>query len=723
MTTIEDARSALWAISPLGMGNDEWVRVGMAWKEAGGDLGEWEDWSRQDGAKFQDGECARRWRSFKDGGGITASTLFGMARKAGWDGVAAQPRTARPKLPEPPDLTPEQQIRTCLEALFFPDEQVCIVTEAAKDSKSGKWRPSGAGKCYRVGDLLDSLAEGTVEDIVGHYNREAGAWFCPNPVNGKGHKNEDVTAHRHALVESDELPIEDQVRTVCGMGIPVSTITLSGGKSAHALVKVESDGPGHFADRVAELYGACDEAGMRVDENNKNPGRLTRLPGVVRGANEQKLVALRIGATTWRGWSRTKGKEKEPTTFNHAEFAKRLMRERHVCFIDGAISVWDENHYSMGRGAVESAMIDMKDNIKDSSRKEVFKYLGIRAKHKEAADKRYIAFKNCVLDVLTMKTFPMAPDMLIANVIPHKWNPDAESHVVDETLLKIANGSADVLENLLEVIGLCMYRGTEFATCPILVGDGSNGKSTYINMLHCILGEDNCSSLDMGTIGERFQTVPLMGKLANLGDDISNEFVSGSKAAVIKKVITGDYISAEYKGAETFAFKPYCTLVFSCNEIPRLGDHTYGMLRRLFPIPFDAKFDRGDSNFNPNIERDLKEEPAIERAIALGIECLRRCIERGGLSANVGTDRMVARIKLDNDSVALFASEECEQGVEGWVIRKLYERYSDFCREAGSDAVGRTTFTTRINGIFNVKSVSQRVEGKMVRVFRARKDG
>lgn len=723
MADLEEARAALRAIPCAGMENDEWVRVGMAWKAAGGDLAEWDEWSRQDAEKFQEGECARRWKSFDGDGGVTKKTLFMLARENGWRGAKAPRVSAEDRGVDCDGLSPEQQLKACLEELFSPDEQVCIVTEARKDAKSGKWRPSGTGRCHRVGDLLAALETGTVEDAVGGCNREAGAWFCPNPVNGKGHKNEDVTAYRHALVESDDLPVEDQERIVEGMGIPVSALTLSGGKSAHALVKVDADGSAHYAERVAELYAACDAAGLRVDRQNKNPGRLTRLPGVMRGDAEQKLVALEIGAKDWREWSRSKPKEKETNAFNHAEFAKRLMENRHVCFIDGALSVWEGKRYSMGREAVESAMIDMKDNIKDSNRREVIKYLNIRAERKEAADKRYIAFRNCVLDVLTLKTLPMTPDMRITNVIPHDWNPAAKAPVVDETLLKIANGDVDVMENLIEGIGLCMYRGTEFESCLLMIGGGSNGKSTYINMLHRILGDENCSSLDMGTIGERFQTVPLMGKLANLGDDISNEFVSGNKLAVIKKVVTGDYIAAEYKGGDTFTFRPYCTLVFSCNEVPRMGDHSYGMGRRIHPIPFNATFDVSDADFNPNIEQDLSEKEAVEHAIALGIDALRNCIERKSLSRGGESARISKRIKLDNDSVALFAAEECEHGVSGCVIRKIYDGYVEFCQDAGLNDVSRPKFTARMNEIFNVESSTAKVNGKTERVFKECKNG
>lgn len=415
-----------------------------------------------------------------------------------------------------------------------------------------------------------------------------------------------------------------------------------------------------------------------------------------------------------------KGTQRETkNVFDHAKFAERLMAECHMCYIDGAPAVWSGECYEIGKSAVERAMIGLKKNIPDRNRREVMKYLEIMAPRREMADKRYIAFSNCVLDITTMETLEMSPELAIANVIPHRWNPEAESLIVDETLTKLACYDVEVMENLIEVIGLCMYRGTEFEKCPILDGTGSNGKSTYINMLHRILGDNNCSSLDIATIGERFQTIPLMGKLANLGDDIANGFIDGGKLAVVKKVVTGDYVSAEYKGGETFFFRPYCTLVFSCNKMPRLGDNSHGMSRRLHPIPFNASFSSRDADFNPNIERDLKTEAAMERAIALGIDGLRRCIERNGLSNNAKSEKLLKEIELESNNVALFASEEFDGSTpEGLEIAKVYEGYRDWCDESGTMAVSRTSFTKAMNGIFGTESTNKKVAKKVVRIFR-----
>lgn len=414
--------------------------------------------------------------------------------------------------------------------------------------------------------------------------------------------------------------------------------------------------------------------------------------------------------------------------FNHASFADMMIAEDHVCFIDGAPAIWQDNHYAIGKRYIEAAMIRHKHQIKARNRVEVYKYLELQAPHVKMADKRYIAFSNVVLDIKTMQTMDISPSLHIPNVIPHRWNPEAESSVLGTMLQNIARGDPAVIANLLEVIGLCMYRGTELATCPILFGRGQNGKSTYLNLIHRILGDENVSSLDVSTIGERFQTVPLMGKLANIGDDISNEFVSGNKASVVKKVITGDYIQAEYKGGDTFEFRPYCTLVFSCNDFPRIGDSSYGMIRRLHPVPFNAQFKVTDPGYNPNIEQDLATENAIECAIVLGIYALKEALEKKQLTNTEGREEQIENIKLNNSTVYQFASselgygEEGQRDINGCPTGELFEEYLSWCEKNHiRTPVYQNKFSTEIKDIYHMDISRIRIETtggrKQVRAF------
>ena len=123
-----------------------------------------------------------------------------------------------------------------------------------------------------------------------------------------------------------------------------------------------------------------------------------------------------------------------------------------------------------------------------------------------------------------------------------------------------------------------------------MTGDRNNGKSTFLDCVETILGEQNISALDLKELGDRFSTSMMFGKLANIGDDIGDDFLQGSQVAIFKKIVTGNRIKAEKKGQDPFEFNPYIKLLFSANDIPRMKDKTGAVLRRLTIIPFNARF-------------------------------------------------------------------------------------------------------------------------------------
>lgn len=112
-------------------------------------------------------------------------------------------------------------------------------------------------------------------------------------------------------------------------------------------------------------------------------------------------------------------------------------------------------------------------------------------------------------------------------------------------------------------------------------GKASNGKSTYLNWLRSILGTENTSSLDIATLGQRFQAGRVVGKLANLGDDIPDGFLRGDELSMFKKLVTGDAIYTDVKNGDGYEFRPSASMVFSMNSVPRLSDTTDGIFRRL----------------------------------------------------------------------------------------------------------------------------------------------
>lgn len=281
------------------------------------------------------------------------------------------------------------------------------------------------------------------------------------------------------------------------------------------------------------------------------------------------------------------------TSFLFDRFAVYLKNNYHIKRINSQLHLYRNGIYVPGQQTIEAAMIQQIPTLNRSKRQEVLAYLELLiTEDTEPSPSNLIAFRNGVFDVMTGEFKPFSPDHVITNMIPWDWNPNAYFELTDQILNNIACHEPAVRNLLEEMIGACFYRSNALAggKAFILTGTGANGKSTFLDMVKRLLGGLNISVLDLKKLNERFSTVMMFGKLANIGDDISDEFVVDT--AEFKKIVTGQSVDAEQKGQPKFNFEPYCKLLFSANNIPRIGKgrDSSAILRRLVIIPFNARF-------------------------------------------------------------------------------------------------------------------------------------
>ena len=302
-TSAYKANSALSTLYASDYGYDEWKDVGIAFKAAGGTLADWLAWCSIDAGRYDERVATQLFNSVSADGAITAKSLWRRAWNAGWEWHERYEKLPKVHaIPEPRQFDgADVQAIAQLEAMFEPGDYVNVVTKATRNNK-GKWVPSGYGRQYERAALCDAIRAKGLERALGGYNAEAGVWLRVNPMDGKGIADGNVARFRSALVESDDMPLKDQERMLFELGLPITCITDSGGKSLHAIVRIDADGRNHFADRVRYLHDACERAGMTIDTANKNPSRLTRLAGVRRGEREQTLKHLRTGARDFAAW-------------------------------------------------------------------------------------------------------------------------------------------------------------------------------------------------------------------------------------------------------------------------------------------------------------------------------------------------------------------------------------------------------------------------------------
>ncbi|MBO0962001.1 AAA family ATPase [Neobacillus sp. MM2021_6] len=319
-----DLISLLDYIDPSSLDYSAWMSVGMALRQEGYTASDWDEWSRRDGMRYRPGECFKKWTTF-EGSGITGATITQMAKDNGW-----MPRSNREErelgwddeitgnddyviidknwiegkeISEPAAWNPVKEITTYLETLFEASENVGYVVSTWQNDE-GKHLPTKGNYDRTAGELIQlfNQSDGDIGAVLGDYNPEAGAWIRFNPLDGQGVKNENVTEFRYALVESDTMDLAKQNAIMRELELPIAVLVYSGKKSIHAIVKVDAANYDEYRKRVDYLYDVCKKNGLNIDSQNRNPSRLSRMPGVERNGKKQFIIDTNIGKNNWEEW-------------------------------------------------------------------------------------------------------------------------------------------------------------------------------------------------------------------------------------------------------------------------------------------------------------------------------------------------------------------------------------------------------------------------------------
>lgn len=322
-------------VDPAMLNYQEWVNVGMALKHEGYTVHDWDEWSQRDPGRYHDGEVEKKWNTFQGTNSpVTGATITQLAKDNGWhshysdddnsfldwgDSFIATDVDKGYKLvktdwvlgkeikePTEQNWNPSNEVVKYLEALFAPGDIIGYVNDGYLHTKgeTEKWLPKAGVYTKTAGEIIDGLRryQGDIGAVMGDPNPNSGAWIRFNPLDGQGVKNDNVVDFRYALVESDNMDIAQQNEIIRELELPVVTLTYSGGKSLHAIVKVDAVNYPQYQERVDYLYKIVEKNGLRVDKQNKNPSRLTRLPGFIRGDKKQFLVDTNIGKASWEEW-------------------------------------------------------------------------------------------------------------------------------------------------------------------------------------------------------------------------------------------------------------------------------------------------------------------------------------------------------------------------------------------------------------------------------------
>ena len=312
-------------IDPGLLDYQEWCSVGMALKEEGHTASIWEEWSARDTKRYKRGECFKKWFSF-EGSGVTGGTIVQLAKVHGWkppqrdgtvraldwddeiskddDRAIIDPHWVEEKeVAEPDNWDPAAELIKYISTIYEAEDFVGYVTQSFLQ-EDGSRKPGKGNFKRTAGELIQAIqnCNGDIGSVLGDYDADTGAWIRFNPLDGQGVKNANVVEYRYALVESDDMELDKQNALLRELELPIACLVHSGKRSLHAIVKVDAGNYDEYRKRVDYLYDVCRKNGLEIDRQNRNPSRLSRMPGITRKGKKQFLVDTNIGKSSWGEW-------------------------------------------------------------------------------------------------------------------------------------------------------------------------------------------------------------------------------------------------------------------------------------------------------------------------------------------------------------------------------------------------------------------------------------
>lgn len=307
-----------------------------------------------------------------------------------------------------------------------------------------------------------------------------------------------------------------------------------------------------------------------------------------------------------------------------------------------------------------------------------------------------INLQNGVLDVDTKELLPHSKDYGFKYILPYNYDPEAKAPRFMKMLNDVTKGDKDAQQLLLEFFGYALSNDECWAQkALILTGEGANGKSTVLDSLKLVLGENNCTAITMGQLQTESTRVLLEGKLANIAEETPNKKMFDS--SIFKILVGGSDVQVRQLYKPAYIMRSRAKLIFACNELPDSSDVTHGFFRRLIIVPFNTVFSQENGNLDPFILDKIKPELSgiLNMCLASYSEMRKRQSFIDVLAAKEALEEYARyndplREWID-DHITIFkhGNGADEKRVS---IKKLYEDYSIYMENSGYRKPTRQSF-------------------------------
>ncbi len=329
-----------------------------------------------------------------------------------------------------------------------------------------------------------------------------------------------------------------------------------------------------------------------------------------------------------------------------------------------------------------------------------------------------INLQNGLLHLHTRTLRPHSPEFLSPVQIAATFDPAATCPAIDQFVADTF--PADSHHVAWQLAAWLALPDTSIQKAVLAIGEGANGKSVFLNLLHAFLGPSNVSAISLHRLeSDKFSVARLVGKLANICPDLPTVALSGT--SMFKSITGGDTVSAERKFESSFEFRPYCRLVFSANSCPRSDDASPGFFRRWLVVPFTRVFDENSKTTVPRAVLDARLTAPSELSGLLNRALDELPQIKSGKFRESDTLRAAWQdFRSTTDPLAVWLDANTVETPEGRIEKdKLREMYRSDCKDNGRPLLWDEAFTKRLRSLRPRVQVGQfRINGAVKGCFK-----
>jgi len=297
---------------------------------------------------------------------------------------------------------------------------------------------------------------------------------------------------------------------------------------------------------------------------------------------------------------------------------------------------------------------------------------------------------NGILEIRSGELRDHDPGYLSPVQIPVRFDSQADCPAWDRFIGEVF--PEDATELAYELAADLMCPGVSSQQAILLLGEGSNGKSTFLRALTAFIGSPNASGVSLHKLeSDRFATARLVGKLANICPDLPSTHLS--ETSVFKAITGGDMLLAEHKYKDSFEFELFCRLVFSANHVPRSEDASHAFFRRWAVIPFDRTFEPGERTPREQLDATLSDPDELSGVLNRALLALPR-VRREGFTESDDMRSAWEEFKEMTDPVSVWLQHHTVENAGASVPKgTLHNAFSHYCEQKGRAGMTSKAFS------------------------------